>query len=66
MVGISVVGNEKFKDVYNLNPSKSTSGNLPKETILNTTKYAPKSLDTKIFFIALFIIVKTVHNFNGK
>ena len=58
LYSILVVCNKNFIKIYNLNPSKSTSGNLSKETILNTTKYAPKSLYTKIFTIALFTIMK--------
>ena len=57
-MSILLVCNKNFIKIYNLNPSKSTSGNLSKETILNTTKYAPKSLYTKILIIALFTIMK--------
>ena len=54
LYSILVVCNKNFIKIYNLNPSKSTSGNLSKETILNTTKYAPKSLYKDIHHSAIY------------
>ena len=37
---ISVLCNKNFKYIYNLNPRKSTPGNLPKETVLGVPAMA--------------------------